>query len=249
MNILVTNDDGIFSSGIFALWEVAKEFGEVSVVAPKSQKSAVGHSITISNPVFVNGIKRREGFEGFAVSGSPADCVKIGIKKIVDKKPDLLLSGINLGSNLGNNIIYSGTVAGALEGSMQNIPSLAFSVDSSNPKSFDTSKYVIRKVIEFLFKQNIRKETSLNVNIPDCRLDQLKGLKITSQGNEYFEDDFNAYKDPKGNNYYWMKGEMVDNDDSFDSDSFAIKKNYASITPIGFKMSDNEVFENLKNTI
>ena len=249
MNILVTNDDGIFSSGIFALWEVAKEFGEAYIVAPKSQKSAVGHSITISRPLFITRIKRSNGFKGFAVTGSPADCVKIGIKKILDEKPDLVLSGINLGSNLGNNIIYSGTVAGALEGSMQNISSIAFSIDSFNPKSFETSKYVIRKAIKFLIKQNIPKKTSLNVNIPNCTLDQLKGMKITSQGNEYFEDDFNFCKDPKGNSYYWMKGEMVDNDDSFDSDSFVIKNNYASITPISFRMADDKVFGKLKKTI
>jgi 5'-nucleotidase len=249
LNILVTNDDGIYSSGIFALWEVAKEFGQACVVAPESQKSAVGHGITISKPLFINNIKRSNGFEGHAVSGSPADCVKVGIKRVLNKKPDLILSGINLGSNLGNNIIYSGTVAGALEGSMQHISSIAFSVDSFEPKSFETSKYVIREAINFLLKQSIPKQISLNVNIPDCTLDQLKGLKITLQGGEYFEDDFNSYKDPKGNSYYWIKGEMVDNDDSFDSDSFVIKNNYASITPISFKMSDNRIFQKLKSTI
>ena len=132
---------------------------------------------------------------------------------------------------------------------MQHISSIAFSVDSFEPKSFETSKYVIRETIKFLLKQNIPKQISLNVNIPDCTLDQLKGLKITLQGGEYFEDDFNSYKDPKGNSYYWIKGEMVDNDDNFDSDSFVIKNNYASITPISFKMSDNRIFQKLKNTI
>ena len=249
MNILVTNDDGIYSSGIFALWEVAEEFGQTFVVAPESQNSAVGHGITISKPLFINSIKRSNGFEGYAVSGSPADCIKVGIKKVLYKKPDLILSGINLGSNLGNNIIYSGTVAGALEGSMQHISSIAFSVDSFEPKSFETSKYVIREAIKFLLKQNIPKQISLNVNIPDCNLDQLEGLKITLQGGEYFEDDFNSYKDPKGNSYYWIKGQMVDNDDSFDSDSFVIKNNYASITPISFKMSNSRIFEKLKRKI
>ncbi len=249
MNILVTNDDGIYSSGIFALWEVAKEFGQAFVVAPASQKSAVGHGITISRPLFISSIKRSNGFDGYAISGSPADCVKVGIKRVLHKKPDLILSGINLGSNLGNDIIYSGTVAGALEGSMQHIPSVSFSVDSFEPKSFETSKYVIREAIKFLLKQNIPKQVSLNVNIPDCNLDQLNGLKITLQGGKYFEDDFNSYKDPKGNRYYWIKGETVDNDDSFDSDSFAVKNNYASITPISFNMSDNRIFKKLKKTI
>ena len=121
MKILITNDDGIFSSGIYALWEVAKEFGSVYVVAPNSQKSATGHSITISKPLFIDKIKRRNGFEGIAVTGSPADCVKFGLKKILNNAPDLILSGINLGSNLGYNIMYSGTVAAAIEGAMQNL--------------------------------------------------------------------------------------------------------------------------------
>ena len=129
----MTNDDGIYSPGIYSLWKVAKEFGSVFVVAPDSQKSAVGHSITISKPLFIDKVTRENGFKGFSISGSPADCVKIGIKKILDMKPDLVLSGVNLGSNLGNNIIYSGTIAGAMEGAMQDIPSIAFSLDSFNP--------------------------------------------------------------------------------------------------------------------
>ena len=151
----MTNDDGIYSRGIYSLWEVAKEFGEVSVVAPDSQKSAVGHSITISKPLFINNVFRENGFEGFSISGSPADCVKIGIKKILDVRPDLILSGVNLGSNLGNNIIYSGTIAGAMEGAMQNIPSIAFSLDSFEPDNFKTSKIVISKIIKLAIKNKI----------------------------------------------------------------------------------------------
>ena len=158
MKILITNDDGIFSSGIYALWEVAKEFGSVYVVAPNSQKSATGHSITISKPLFIDKIKRKNGFEGIAVTGSPADCVKFGLKKILSNAPDLILSGINLGSNLGYNIIYSGTVAAAVEGAMQNIPSIAFSIDSFNPKSFDTSKSIIRQIINLAIENRITKK-------------------------------------------------------------------------------------------
>ena len=150
MKILVTNDDGIYSSGIFALWDVAKEFGEVNVIAPINEKSAVGHGITISNPLYVKEIEREDGFKGFAVSGTPADCVKIGIKSLLPFSPDLILSGINIGSNLGNNIIYSGTVAAAIEGATLDIPSIAISIDSFRPRNFSTSKIVVLKVINFI---------------------------------------------------------------------------------------------------
>ena len=197
MKILITNDDGIFSSGIYALWEVAKEFGSVYVVAPNSQKSATGHSITISKPIFVDKIKRRNGFEGISVTGSPADCVKFGLKKILSNAPNLILSGINLGSNLGNNIIYSGTVAAAIEGAMQNIPSIAFSIDSFNPKSFETSKSIIRQIINLAMEYRITKDFIWNVNIPNCGINQLKGIKLAAQGNQYFNDDFDTRVDPK----------------------------------------------------
>ena len=249
MKILVTNDDGIYSPGIYSLWEEAKEFGSVYVVAPDSQKSAVGHSITISKPLFIEKVTRGNGFKGFSISGSPADCVKIGIKKILDTKPDLVLSGVNLGSNLGNNIIYSGTIAGAMEGAMQDIPSIAFSLDSFNPDSFKTSKIVIRKLIRLAINNKIFKKILWNVNIPNCTVEELKGFKATDQGGQYFEDDFDSRTDPKGNKYFWMTGEMIDNDKNFESDSFAVKNNFASITPIGYHLSKLNEIQKIKDIL
>ena len=249
MKILITNDDGIFSSGIYALWEVAKEFGSVYIVAPNSQKSATGHSITISKPLFVDKIKRRNGFEGISVTGSPADCVKFGLKKILSNAPNLILSGINLGSNLGNNIIYSGTVAAAIEGAMQNIPSIAFSIDSFNPKSFETSKSIIRQIINLALEYRITKNFIWNVNIPNCRINQLKGIKLASQGNQYFNDDFDTRVDPKGNEYYWMVGDMVDEDSTFESDSYVVKNDYASLSPLRFILSCSKEIEEMKKIL
>ena len=249
MKILITNDDGIFSSGLYALWEVAKEFGSVYVVAPHSQQSAAGHRITISKPIFVEKVKRRNGFEGTSVAGSPVDCVKFGLKKILKNNPDLILSGINLGSNLGNNIIYSGTVAAAIEGAMQNIPSIAFSIDSFNPKNFDTSKGIIRQIINLAVENRITKNFIWNVNIPNCGIDQLKGIKVASQGNQYFNDDFDIRLDPKGNEYYWMVGNMVDEDSTFDSDSYVVKNDYVSISPIGFNISSSKEIEEMKKIL
>ena len=228
MKILVTNDDGIYSSGIFALWDVAKEFGEVNVIAPINEKSAVGHGITISNPIYVKEIEREDGFKGFAVSGTPADCVRIGIKSLLSFRPDLILSGINIGSNLGNNIIYSGTVAAAIEGATLDIPSIAISVDSFRPRNFSTSKIVVRKVINFIENNTIPPGTILNVNIPDCEPSDLKGYKVTSQGHQYFNDNFEKRADPRGRDYYWMTGEIIDNDKELRYDGFAVSNGYAS---------------------
>ena len=249
MKILVTNDDGIYSSGIFALWDVAKEFGEVNVIAPINEKSAAGHGITISNPLYVKEIEREDGFKGFAVSGTPADCVKIGIKSLLPFSPDLILSGINIGSNLGNNIIYSGTVAAAIEGATLDIPSIAISIDSFRPWNFSTSKIVVRKVINFIENNTIPSGTILNVNIPDCEPSDLKGYKITSQGHQYFNDNFEKRADPRGRDYYWMTGEIIDNDKELRYDGFAVSNGYASITPIHFMMTNTNCLDELERSI
>ena len=249
MKILVTNDDGIYSSGIFALWNIAKEFGEVNVIAPINEKSAVGHGITISNPLYIKEIERGDGFKGFAVSGTPADCVKIGIKSLLPFSPDLILSGINNGSNLGNNIIYSGTVAAALEGATQNIPSIAISVDSFKPKSFSSSKIVARKVINLIKDSTIASSTVLNVNIPNCEPNDLKGYKITSQGHQFFKDSFEKRTDPKGGDYYWMKGKIIDNDKELIYDGCAVRNGFVSITPIQFIMTNTSLLNELEKSI
>tara|TARA_Y100001970_G_scaffold111315_1_gene138966 strand:+ start:4259 stop:5011 length:753 start_codon:yes stop_codon:yes gene_type:complete len=249
LKILITNDDGIYSSGIFALWNVAKEFGEVNVIAPINEKSAVGHGITISNPLYVREIKREDGFKGFAVSGTPADCVKIGVKSLLSFIPDLIVSGINLGSNLGNNIIYSGTVAAAIEGATLNIPSIAISIDSFRPTNFSTSKIVVRKIIDFINDNAIPLGTILNVNIPDCEPNDLKGYKITVQGNQYFNDNFDKRTDPRGHDYYWMTGKIIDNDEELKYDGFAVSNGYASITPIYYQMTNTNFLKELEMSI
>ena len=163
--------------------------------------------------------------------------------------PNLILSGINLGSNLGNNIIYSGTVAAAIEGAMQNIPSIAFSIDSFNPKSFETSKSIIRQIINLAMEYRITKDFIWNVNIPNCGINQLKGIKLAAQGNQYFNDDFDTRVDPKGNKYYWMVGNMVDKDSTFDSDSYVVKNDYASLSPLRFILSSSKEIEEMKKIL
>jgi 5'-nucleotidase len=247
--ILITNDDGIFAPGIYALWEAMQEVGQTTVVAPDTEKSAVGHAITLSDPLRVEGIHRTGGFEGFAVSGTPADCAKIAIRSLMDKKPDVLISGINRGANLGNNIIYSGTVSAATEGTMLGIPSVAISINSFNSDEFRGAKETAIKVVHYLTNNTLPSGTLLNVNVPYCPPEEIKGIKVTRQGNQYFQDDFDQRKDPRGRTYYWMKGKIVDDDQELYYDSKAVCDGYVSITPIHFQMTNESYFTKLEEII
>ncbi len=244
--ILITNDDGIYSPGIRALWEALNSFGDIIAVAPSSQKSAISHAITIFQPLRVRQVKDVDGFCGYSVSGTPADCSKIAIKHILSKKPKVLISGINLGANVGNNIIYSGTVSAALEGTMLGIPSIAISLDSFKNDRFELSKKLARDVVSFVLKNNLPKGTMLNVNVPNIDPENFLGTRITKQGNQFFNDDFDQRIDPRGQTYYWMKGKIEDNDEDLVFDGKAISDGYASITPIGFNMTDESYMHDLK---
>ena len=244
--ILVTNDDGIYSEGIFWLWKSLKNFGDILVVAPESEKSAVGHAITISKPIRVKSVKREGGFLGYSVNGTPADCVKIAIRSIMDVKPDLVVSGINHGANVGNNLIYSGTVSAATEGTFLGVPSIAISIDSHKPKDFISAMGIVEKTVKKVIKDGLPAGTLLNINVPDKPKDQIRGVKISSQGNSFFEDRFEKRQDPRGNIYYWMTGKMIDNDQPNNTDYQSIKDNFISITPIKYKLTDTKFFDELK---
>jgi len=245
-NILVTNDDGIYSPGIYALWKSLSEIGDVTVVAPRDEKSAASHSITINNLLRVEHIKRDQLFEGYSVNGTPADCTKIAIKQILNDKPDLLVSGINRGSNLGNNIMYSGTIAAAAEGSILNVPSIAISLDSHNASDWRGAKIIAQDISKYVLKNGLPKGVILNVNIPYCEPDEIKGIKITSQGSQYFKDKFEKRIDTSGREYFWIKGKIVDLDTSISSDSKAVNMKYASVTPIRFDFTDYSYMSELK---
>lgn len=247
--ILVTNDDGIYSPGIYALWESLSEIGDVTVVAPSDEKSAASHSITINNLLRVEHIKRDQLFEGYSINGTPADCTKIAIKQILKKKPDLVVSGINRGSNLGNNIMYSGTIAAAAEGSILNIPSIAISLDSHSAKDWRGAKAITRDISKYVLKNGLPKGVILNVNIPYCEPDEIKGIKITSQGNQYFKDQFEKRVDTSGREYFWIKGKIIDLDTSIKYDGKAVDMNYASVTPIKFDFTDNSFLNELKTNL
>ncbi|HIA93974.1 MAG TPA: 5'/3'-nucleotidase SurE [Candidatus Marinimicrobia bacterium] len=245
--ILITNDDGIFAPGIRALWEAMREIGDPIVIAPDTEQSAVGHAITLTDPLRVIQVHRSGGFEGLAVSGTPSDCAKIAIKSILDEKPDLLISGINSGSNVGTNIIYSGTISAATEGTMLGIPSIAISLDSYKSDEFRAAKKAAIDLAHHVLYYGVSQGTLLNVNVPYCPPDEIKGVKITRQGTQYFKDEFDKRTDPRGRTYYWMKGNVVDKDESVDFDGKAVSEKYISVTPIHFNVTNESYMDELKS--
>lgn len=246
MKILVSNDDGIDSAGIYSLTEALREIAEVTVVAPHKEQSAVGHAITMQTPLRVLEYQKNGKFFGYAIDGTPADCVKIGIRNIMQCQPDLVVSGINHGSNTAVNIIYSGTVSAAREAAIMDVPAIAISVASHHVLDFSFASRVAKLLAEEVFKRGLPNGTMLNVNVPNLPEDQIKGMVITKQGKSKWDDIYEKRIDPYGRNYYWLTGNLMDVDNTLDLDQGAVKNNYVSVSPIHFDLSDYQTFESMK---
>jgi 5'-nucleotidase len=247
MNILLTNDDGIYSEGIRALYESLSKIGKVTIVAPDSERSAVGHAITLSDPLRVKEVKRNGKFFGYATTGTPADCVKLAIGAILKKKPDLVVSGINLGPNVGYSVLYSGTVSGATEGAILGIPSFAISLDTfTNPDFSFAAEYALKLAKQIMKHNNLPKGTLLNVNIPAIPKKYIKGVRFVKQSEKAIEEHFDKREDPRKRVYYWLTGEIIRSDGKEDADIETLRKKYISITPIRCDMTDYEFLEKLK---
>ena len=247
MNILLTNDDGIFSEGIRALYESLKKIGNVTIVAPDTERSAVGHAITLSDPLRVKKITRGDKFFGYATTGTPADCVKLAIRAILKKRPDLVVSGINLGPNVGYSVLYSGTVSGATEGAILGIPSFAISLATfTNPDYSFAAEFAQKFAKKILKHNNLPKGTLLNVNIPAVEKKRIKGVRIVKQSGQAIEERFDKREDPRKRVYYWLTGEIIKSDAKEDADIETIRRNYISITPIHCDMTDYDFIEELK---
>jgi len=247
MKILVCNDDGIGSEGIFQLADALSEIGDVTVIAPIAEQSAVGHSITMKVPLRYTKYRMRNGFNAFAVDGTPADCVKFGIKNLLNEVPDIVVSGINHGANTAISIIYSGTVSAAREAAIMDCPAIAFSITDHKPKYFDVARKVAKELTLKVVGNGLKKGTLLNVNIPNLPENQIKGIIPTIQGNSKWDDIYEERVDPYGNNYYWLTGTMTDFDTGLQHDQIAVKNNYVAVTPIHFDLTDYESFEDLKS--
>ncbi|MEX2640219.1 MAG: 5'/3'-nucleotidase SurE [Balneolales bacterium] len=233
--ILVCNDDGIFAPGIKALAEVASEFGQATVVAPDRQQSAVGHAITVADPLRSRSFKINEKLNGQAVNGTPADCVKLAHKNLLDRKPDLILSGINHGSNAGINILYSGTVSAATEGTILGYPSIAVSCTAYEESAdLNGCKEAARRVIRFVLEKGLPPGITLNVNAP---AGPLKGLQWTRQANSRYVEEFDSRVDPNNRPYFWVTGTLEILDDREDLDLNVLESGIGSVTPIQYDLT------------
>jgi len=237
--ILVSNDDSINAPGIKALVEVAKKFGDVVVVAPDSPQSGMGHAITIHEPLRLNKIEIFEDVEAYQCSGTPADCVKIAIDKILHRKPDLCISGINHGSNASINVIYSGTMSAAMEAAIDGIPAIGFSLlDFAFDADFSAAKHYAEIVIRELLNNGLPNACLLNVNIPKMSLQDIKGMRVCRQAVAKWEEEFDKRVDPNGSAYYWLTGKFENKDKGEDTDVWALDNGYVSIVPVQFDLTN-----------
>ncbi len=250
--ILISNDDSIFSQGINILVEVAKKFGEVIVVAPDSPQSAKSNALTLEIPLFVREIDIFEDVKAYKCSGTPADCVKIAINQILKRKPDLVLSGINHGSNTSVNILYSGTVAAAMEGCIHEINSIAFSITTYDTNiDFELAKNHCEKIIKYVMENNLENGTCLNVNIPHIKLHDSKGIKVCRQTKGMWAEEFEKRTHPRNNrDYYWITGTFVNlAKDETDNDIWAVKNNYTAVVPIKIDLTNYLEINRIKSVL
>ncbi len=236
--ILITNDDGIYAPGILHLYQAMNGLGDIVVVAPLVEKSAVGHAITMSDPLRVIEVEREGRFFGYAVNGTPADCVKLGVRCIMEKVPDIIVSGINLGPNTATNIIYSGTVSAAAEGTIMGIPSMAVSLTSWTQLEFGYAKKVAARLAAEILDKGLPEGTLINVNVPAMPEDQIKDVVVTRQGRGRFEEAFDKRIDPNNRTYYWLTGKRMILDKDDDVDDLVVMQNKVSITPIQYDLTN-----------
>jgi 5'-nucleotidase len=235
--ILLTNDDGIFAKGLESLVKVLKDKYPLWVVAPESEQSAVGHALTLTQPLRVKKIYKNKSFYGYGVSGTPADCVKIALHELIAPRPHLLISGINLGPNVGINVIYSGTVSAATEGAMMGLTSIAVSLNSYHTQQFEPAARITAELVSLLINNPLPPGISFNVNIPDLPLSEIKGLRLAKQGTFRFVERFERRIDPRENVYYWQAGIQPPPEETPDTDHALLEAGYVTLTPISYDLT------------
>jgi len=235
--ILVTNDDGIYAAGLRVLADTLSVLGRVVVYAPDSQQSAVGHGVTLRRPLRVTQVAP----DRFMVDGTPTDCVMLAVRGLLERRPDLVVSGINAGANLGDDVTYSGTVAGAFEGMLLGIPSVAVSLVGTEELHFDTAARVACEICRNILTDGLPPDVMLNVNVPDVPWDQLNGVSVTSLGRRNYQDEIVIRTDPRGIPYYWIGGADPDHYPMPGSDFEAIGQQRISITPLSRDLTARDV--------
>ncbi len=242
--ILICNDDGYYSPGIRALAEVASKFGNVKIIAPDRQQSAVGHAITINTPLRATKVKMLNGMDAIAINGTPADCIKLAHDKLLDQKPDLVLSGINHGSNAGINILYSGTVSAATEATILGYPAIAVSCNEFREDAdLSGCQEAAARVIDFVFKNGLPRGVTLNVNAP---AGPLKELKWTRQADSRYVEEYDGRVDPFNRPYFWMTGKFELLDTGDDLDVKLLQEGFGTVTPIQYDLTAYSVFKAMK---
>ena len=246
--IVITNDDGITAPGIQTLIEVVKKItNRIVVVAPDKPQSGMGHAITINAMIRIKKFEI-EGVTAYSCSGTPVDCVKVATAKVAEEKPDLIVSGINHGSNSSINVIYSGTMSAAVEGSIEGIPSIGFSLnDMRIDANFEPTKEYVEKIIRYTLDHHLEGNCCLNVNFPAVNADLIQGIKVCRQANAMWEENFQEREDPSGNPYYWLTGKFVNHEEeATDTDEWALKHNYISVVPVQYDITAYPVLKEIK---
>lgn len=244
--ILVTNDDGVHSPGLAALLGAMKTLGDVYVVAPDRERSAVSHALTMHRPLRVDELRERV----YSINGTPSDCVAIGVNKILPVRPAFVASGINRGANLGDDITYSGTVSAAIESTIMGIPAFAVSLvirgRSNSESHFDTAATVSEKIGSYILANSLPYDTLLNVNVPDLPYGNLRGIKLTRQGKRIYDDSIQETFDPHGEKHYWIGGGKPYWEHGEDTDIQAVQESYVSVTPIHLDLTNYDALAFLK---
>jgi 5'-nucleotidase len=247
--ILVTNDDGITAPGIHNLVEAVKDLGKIVVVAPDKAQSGMGHAITIGVPLRLNKVNYFGDIEAYQCTGTPVDCVKLAVDKVLHHKPDICISGINHGANHSINVIYSGTMSAAVEAAIESIPAIGFSLlDYALDADFSAARKYARIIVEQILASPPEKHTVLNVNFPIASQEDIKGVKICRQAYAKYEEDFLERTDPHGRKYYWLTGEFVNFDEGKDTDVWALANNFVSVVPVQFDMTHYKLKDQLEKS-
>jgi len=245
MRFLLTNDDGIYARGLSALYQELSMDADCLIVAPEVEQSAVGHAITISRPLMVRMAQKNGQFLGYAVAGTPADCVKLGIKALSEHPIDLVVSGINRGANVGINVLYSGTVSAATEAVIMGLPSLAVSLDSHREADYAFAARFARKMAAFVL-ENPMKDVAINVNVPALPEEEIKGVVVVKQGKARLLENFEKRVDPRENIYYWLAGEtQLAEGEAMDSDAMALRRGMITITPLYCDLTRYDALDDL----
>ena len=245
--ILVSNDDGISAPGIRHLISLMKKLGDVFVVAPNSPQSGMSHAITLESMLFSESVNLEElEVTEYTCSGTPVDCVKLAMNKLLARKPDLCVSGINHGANSSVNVLYSGTMAAALEGAIAGVPSIGFSLlDYSQDADFSQSEDHVLRIARHALENGLPSGICLNVNIPKLSREQIKGVKVCRQSDGHWEEYFDERTNPMGKTYYWLTGKFYNHDEGKDTDIWALENGYISVVPVKFDVTAHDHIQQL----